>query len=487
MSDSPAATAKDSSLSPQHQEAEKIKNEANKFFQDGKYEKAIDLYTQAIELNSNNAIYYANRSFAYAKKEQYGAAIEDASKSIELDKTYAKGYYRRGNAKIALGKHKEALKDFKQVVKIYPSNKEARDKLQQCEKIIRKMAFEDAISFNETPVSQTIDADSIAIDASYDGPHLDEVISLDFVKNLIAHLKSQKKLHLKYVYKMLLQMKDLLCRLDSLISIQVPAGSHFNVCGDVHGQYYDLLNIFEKNGLPSEDNPYLFNGDFVDRGSFSVEVILTLFALKLLYPKHMHLLRGNHETINMNVMYGFKGEVESKYGKTCFELFTEVFNWLPLSAVINDKVIVLHGGLFSQDNVSLEDIKKINRNRQPGDEGLMVDLLWSDPQPYPGRGINKRGVGVSFGPDITHAFLKYNNLELLIRSHEVKEEGYLVEAEGKLITVFSAPNYCDQAGNKGAIVKLNSDMKPSFVTFAAVPHPDVKPLAYASQYSQFVM
>jgi len=295
-------------------------------------------------------------------------------------------------------------------------------------------------------------------------------------------MKEQKKLHIRYAIQILLEVKKILASLPTLIEIDVPDTTTFNVCGDVHGQYYDLLNLWEINGLPSESNPYLFNGDYVDRGSFSVEVALTFFAFKVLYPNHMHLLRGNHESLNMNNMYGFRGEVEAKYNKKVFELFTEVFNWLPLSAVINKKVIVVHGGLFSKDGVTLDDIKKIDRNRQPPEDGLFSDILWSDPQPFPGRAPSKRGVGVSFGPDVTAAFLKQNGLELVIRSHEVKENGYLVEADGKLITVFSAPNYCDQAGNLGAIIKLDCNMKPSFITFKAVPHPNVPPMAYSSQF-----
>nr|BAH11517.1 unnamed protein product [Homo sapiens] len=141
------------------------------------------------------------------------------------------------------------------------------------------------------------------------------------------------------------------------------------VCGDTHGQFYDLLNIFELNGLPSETNPYIFNGDFVDRGSFSVEVILTLFGFKLLYPDHFHLLRGNHETDNMNQIYGFEGEVKAKYTAQMYELFSEVFEWLPLAQCINGKVLIMHGGLFSEDGVTLDDIRKIERNRQPPDSG----------------------------------------------------------------------------------------------------------------------
>ncbi|XP_072884916.1 serine/threonine-protein phosphatase 5-like [Hemitrygon akajei] len=232
----------------------------------------------------------------------------------------------------------------------------------------------------------------------------------------------------------------------------------------------------------------LFNGDFVDRGSFSVEVILVLFGFKLLYPNHFHVLRGNHETDNMNQMYGFEGEVKAKYTSQMFELFSEVFQWLPLAQCINSKVLIMHGGLFSEDGITLEDIKKIDRNRQPPDSGPMCDLLWSDPQPQNGRSVSKRGVSCQFGPDVTKRFLEENKLDYIIRSHEVKPEGYEVTHNGKCITVFSAPNYCDQMGNQGAYIHLRgSDLKPFFHQFKTVPHPNVKPMAYANSLLQLGM
>merc|ERR1712002_778971 len=164
-------------------------------------------------------------------------------------------------------------------------------------------------------------------------------------------------------YQILLQIKEYFSQQPTMVDVTIDAKSKFTVCGDIHGQFFDLVNIFKLNGLPSEDNPYLFNGDFVDRGSFSVEVILTLFSFKLLYPNHVFMARGNHESVNMNQMYGFEGEVKEKYTSKMVDLFTEVYNLLPLSHVINSKVLAMHGGLFSSDNVSIEDIRKTERNK----------------------------------------------------------------------------------------------------------------------------
>ncbi|XP_050249259.1 serine/threonine-protein phosphatase 5 isoform X1 [Quercus robur] len=549
----PSMETENSSIS----RAEEIKVLANEAFQARKYTQAIDLYTQAIELNSQNAVYWANRAFAHIKREEYGSAIQDASKAVEVDPKYSKGYYRRGTAYLAMGKFKEALKDFQQVKKLSPNDPDAARKLKECEKAVMKLKFEEAISVPESErrsIADSIDYRSIGtgpnsssvptevavaavavavvavvmmivgtaaaivvaiilvvvlvvlgarwwggcgggvfhkgqvydldVEPQYSGARIDgDVVTLDFVKKMMDDFKNQKCIHKRYAFQIVLQMRDMLRALPSLVDINVPDGNHFTVCGDVHGQFYDLLNIFELNGLPSDENPYLFNGDFVDRGSFSLEVILTLFAFKCMSPAAIYLARGNHESKSMNKIYGFEGEVKSKLSDTFVELFAEVFCCLPLAHVINEKVFVVHGGLFSVDGVKLSDIRAIDRFCEPPEEGLMCELLWSDPQPNPGRGPSKRGVGLSFGGDVTKRFLQENNLDLVVRSHEVKDEGYEIEHDGKLITVFSAPNYCDQMGNKGAFIRFEApDLKPNIVTFSAVPHPDVKPMAYANNF-----
>jgi serine/threonine-protein phosphatase 5 len=194
------------------------------------------------------------------------------------------------------------------------------------------------------------------------------------------------------------------------VHISIDELEEITVCGDVHGQYYDLLNLFSLNGNPSEENPYLFNGDFIDRGSFSVEVVLTMLAWKVCYPQHFFMSRGNHEARQLNRMYGFEGEVKAKYDMKTYELFSQLFCFLPLCHVINKKVMVTHGGLFSKDGIKLADIAKTNHRREPPDEGIMCELMWSDPQDANGRAMSKRGVGVQFGPDIAARFLDENNL-----------------------------------------------------------------------------
>lgn len=473
------------SVSPENiKKAEKIKEEANNCFKKQDYNKAIDLYSQAIELNPTVAVYYGNRSIAYLKTECFGYALNDATKAIELDKAYVKGYYRRAGAHMSLGKFKLALRDYEAVMKAKPNDIDAKIKYTECNKIVKQMAFERAIRVDDTKksVAECINLENMAIEKDYNGPNLEDgKVTLEFMQHLIKTYKEQGKLHRKYAYKILLDVKQLFMSQPSLVEVTVADDCKFTVCGDIHGQFYDLMNIFNLNGLPSPSNPYLFNGDFVDRGSFSVECIFTLFGFKLLYPEHFFMSRGNHESHSMNQMYGFDGEVKAKYTAQMSELFSEVFNWLPLAHCLNGRVLVMHGGLFSRDSVTLDEISKIDRNRQPPEEGLMCELLWSDPQPQVGRAPSKRGVGVQFGPDVTKKFLELNTLDYIIRSHEVKNEGYEVAHDGKCITVFSAPNYCDTMGNKGAFIVLTGkDMRPQYTTYEAVPHPNVKPMAYAN-------
>jgi len=279
-----------------------------------------------------------------------------------------------------------------------------------------------------------------------------------------------------------------------------------DVIGDVHGQLYDVLHLLELTGKPSESHCLLFNGDFVDRGSWSIEVIVLLFAYKWLYPHRVFLNRGNHESKDMNKVYGFEGECKHKHGESTYKLFAHVFTLLPLATLISaskkptnydskaiispggfKRFFVVHGGLFSKDGVTLDEIRQIKRfGRQPGQEGLMCELLWTDPQQIQGRGPSKRGVGIAFGPDVTERWCKLNGVSGIIRSHEVRQEGYEVEHNGLCTTVFSAPKYCDQGTNKGAFIRIDAEGKQQYFQFEAKPHPPLKPMAYAGTGLQFL-
>ena len=346
-------------------------------------------------------------------------------------------YYRRAVANTAIHHSREALRDFKTVVKKEPSNKDAKLKLAECEKIVRRVEFLRAIEVEDAPSPfEGLDIDSMAIDSSYDGAKLDNEMTEDFIDDMITRFKDGKRLHRKYVFQILAAVNNIIRNEPTMVEIDVQKGHKLTVCGDTHGQFFDLLEIFRLNGFPSASHYYLFNGDFVDRGSWSTEVALLFYAYKWLNPQAFFLNRGNHETDDMNRVYGFEGECKAKYNERVFKLFSESFSALPLATLIGQKYLTLHGGLFSDDKTSLDDIRKLNRfaQKQPGQQGLMMEMLWTDPQTTPGRGPSKRGVGMQFGPDVTKRFCEANGLEAVIRSHEVRMEGYEVEHDGKCIT-----------------------------------------------------
>ena len=299
---------------------------------------------------------------------------------------------------------------------------------------------------------------------------------IDFMKDLeLNKTYEERYMDKAYLLKMILKATNILRQYnESIININIPYDKNFTVVGDIHGQFYDLINIFDINGYPSEDNLYLFNGDYIDRGLFGVETIITLMAFKILYPNHFFMNRGNHEDISVNNRYGFQIEVVyDKYDSQVYDYFSEFFRFLPLGHILNNKIIVIHGGLFSKEGVTINELKNLERGIDVPTTGLMSELLWSDPIDGKGWTPSDRGAGVYFGEDVTEKFLNENNLTLLIRSHEVKMEGYEIQHGGKTITVFSAPNYYDITGNKGAIIRIiGKEMELKFIQFDAVPHPD---------------
>lgn len=463
--------------------ATEAKNKGNDAFRKLDWPTAIECYTTAIELNDREPSYYTNRAQANIKLEAYGYAIADATKAIEIDPAFVKAYYRRAVANTAILKHSEAVHDWKIVIKRIPSDKTAKAQHDACQKMVKRDAFLKAIEIADAPsASVGLDLENMALESGYDGVKLGDEMTQEFISDAIERFKNGKKLARKYVFQIILAVKNIVYNEPTMVETQVAKDSKITVCGDTHGQFFDLLEIFRLNGFPSATHAYLFNGDFVDRGSWSTEVCLLLYMYKWLFPTSFFLNRGNHETDDMNRMYGFEGECKAKYTERVFKVFSESFSALPLATLIGDKFFVLHGGLFSDDGTSLDDIRKLDRHaqRQPGQSGLMMEMLWTDPQTAPGRGPSKRGVGLQFGPDVTKRFCDNNGLEAVIRSHEVRMEGYEVEHNGKCITVFSAPKYCDSTENKGAYINIGPELKLEFNKFDAVPHPDIKPMVSAS-------
>lgn len=331
----------------------------------------------------------------------------------------------------------EALRDLKIILKKEPNNKEAKLRLAECERAVRRVEFLRAIEVDDPPSAfEALNINSIVVDDTYDGVKLENEMTQEFVDDMISRFKKGKRIHKKYVYQVVAAVKNIVYDEPTMVETEIEQGHQLTVCGDTHGQFFDLLEIFRLNGFPTASHAYLFNGDFVDRGSWSTEVVLLLYAYKWLFPKAFFLNRGNHETDDMNRVYGFEGECKAKYNDRVFKLFSESFSALPLATLIAEKYLTLHGGLFSDDKISLDDIRKFDRHqqRQPGQQGLMMEMLWTDPQAAQGRGPSKRGVGLQFGPDVTKRFCEANGLEAIIRSHEVRMEGYEVEHDGRCVT-----------------------------------------------------
>ncbi|CAK7331414.1 unnamed protein product [Dovyalis caffra] len=231
--------------------------------------------------------------------------------------------------------------------------------------------------------------------------------------------------------------------------------------GDIHGQYSDLLRLFEYGGFPPSAN-YLFLGDYVDRGKQSLETICLLLAYKIKYPENFFLLRGNHESASINRIYGFYDECKRRFNVKVWKTFTDCFNCLPVAALIDDKILCMHGGL-SPDLTNLDQIRNLPRPTDVPDSGLLCDLLWSDPdKDIKGWGMNDRGVSYTFGPDKVAEFLMKNDMDLVCRAHQVVEDGYEFFAERQLVTIFSAPNYCGEFDNAGAMMSVDETLMCSF-------------------------
>lgn len=254
-----------------------------------------------------------------------------------------------------------------------------------------------------------------------------------------------------------LRSRDLLISQPMLLELEAP----IKICGDVHGQYYDLLRLFEYGGFPPESN-YVFLGDYVDRGKQSLETICLLLAYKIKYPENFFILRGNHECASINRIYGFYDECKRRFGIKLWKTFTDCFNCLPCAAVIDEKIFCMHGGL-SPELTSLDQIKRIVRPTDVPDTGLLCDLLWSDPdKDIDGWGENDRGVSFTFGEDIVAQFLHKHDLDLICRAHQVVEDGYEFFARRQLVTLFSAPNYCGEFDNAGAMMSVDETLMCSF-------------------------
>jgi len=232
------------------------------------------------------------------------------------------------------------------------------------------------------------------------------------------------------------------------------------IVGDIHGQYYDLLRLFEYGGYPPDAN-YLFLGDYVDRGKQSIESICLLLSYKIKYTENFFILRGNHECASINRIYGFYDECKRRYTPRLWKRFTDCFNCLPVAAIVAEKIFCMHGGL-SPEFKNFDQIKKLARPTGVPDTGLLCDLLWADPEQIVGWGESDRGVSYIFGPDVVDSFCKRFQIDLICRAHQVVEDGYEFFAGRRLVTIFSAPNYCGEFDNCGSMMSVDESLKCAF-------------------------
>ena len=243
----------------------------------------------------------------------------------------------------------------------------------------------------------------------------------------------------------------------TLLELEAP----LQLVGDIHGQFHDLLRLFEHCGWPPDAN-YLFLGDYVDRGKNGLECICLLFAYKIKYPENFFLLRGNHECASINRIYGFYDECKRRYNIKMWKKFQEVFNVLPIAAVVDEKIFCVHAGL-SPDLQSMKQIQDVMRPTDVPDAGLLCDLMWSDPDAdITGWAENDRGVSYTFGADVVSKFLQKHDFDLVVRAHQVVEDGYEFFADRQLVTIFTAPNYCGEFDNAGAVMAVDESLMCSF-------------------------
>ncbi|KAJ3077104.1 Serine/threonine-protein phosphatase PP-X isozyme 2 [Podochytrium sp. JEL0797] len=291
----------------------------------------------------------------------------------------------------------------------------------------------------------------------------------------IEQLKRCEPISEQQVRELCLKAREILIEESNVQKVDAPV----TICGDIHGQFYDLMELFRVGGMCPETN-YLFMGelmyifisdsrDFVDRGFYSVETFLLLLALKVRYPDRITLIRGNHESRQITQVYGFYDECLRKYGSVnVWRYCCDVFDYLSLSAIIDNRIFCVHGGLSPSVN-TLDQIRVIDRKQEVPHDGAMCDLLWSDPEEIEGWGLSPRGAGYLFGGDIVTQFVHANKLDLIARAHQLVMEGYKLMFKDTIVTVWSAPNYCYRCGNVAAILEFDEHLKTNYKIFEAAP------------------
>ncbi|XP_055328222.1 serine/threonine-protein phosphatase with EF-hands 2-like isoform X2 [Paramacrobiotus metropolitanus] len=380
----------------------------------------------------------------------------------------------------------------------------------------------------ELELLKATDYETIVVPDSYQGFRLSKPYYQNALEQLIESVKAKQRIHVKFVLEILHEARTTLKSLPNIRYASTSLSKKITVVGDLHGKIDDLLIIFYKAGLPDTTNPFVFNGDYVDRGFFSLEILLILLMALITNPNAVFLNRGNHEDHVMNLRYGFIKEISNKYrqveSKKIRRLIADVFSWMPVATIIDQKVFVTHGGVSNMTDIKLiqtlkrskyisilnppispnqdsvkspngtdhEAVHDLEPQAEQVDQGKVtdskaflrvvdvdddaeatfewkqiVDLLWSDPSAVNGCTPNTfRGGGCYFGPDVSKQFMDANNLQYMIRSHECKQDGYEITHDGRVVTLFSASNYYEVGSNRGAFCRLMApELKPHFVQY----------------------
>ncbi|ETW02748.1 hypothetical protein H310_05247 [Aphanomyces invadans] len=354
------------------------------------------------------------------------------------------------------------------------------------------MPSRDDNSLSSNQLSMAMSRAQIDISDMYKGIRLDNPLTPQNAIDLVDGFKRHQPLHRDYAMQILFSTLAMLQDKPNVTYLDIAPHPHITVVGDIHGQLDDLLLIFDANGLPSPTNPYVFNGDLVDRGPRGVECALLVFAFMLVYPEAVHVNRGNHEDKFINASMGFMKECMAKYDADVFDTFGYVFSWLPLAVVLNKRILIVHGGVPRHHTFRLDEMNAIPRadydvcrfktrpkstsppleKAQFKQNQIVQDILWSDPMTTGADWVeNRRGAGIYYGAHHVHKFMAHNNLDWIIRSHECVPQGFAwpFGDKGMLVTLFSASNYCGVANNLGCFMRIPSsrDAKPSFYQYMA--------------------
>jgi len=286
----------------------------------------------------------------------------------------------------------------------------------------------------------------------------------------IGNTMDHKLLPENFVKILCQKCKEILQEEANAQAVQLPV----TVCGDLHGQFLDCLELLRIGGGPPVTN-FLFMGDYVDRGHYSVETITLMILFKVRYKDRVTILRGNHESRQITQVYGFYDECMRKYScAAVWKYYTDLFDYLPLCALVENQILCMHGGL-SPTLDTVDQIRQLDRIQEVPHEGPMCDLLWSDPDDRAGWGISPRGAGYTFGQDISEQFNHQNGLKLVARAHQLVMEGYNWCHDRNVVTIFSAPNYCYRCGNQAAIMEIDENFKYTFQQFDPAPRQQQSP------------